>query len=273
MEYTIQYIDMDLMYQELVSLFTEARDSMIDDQNQEFIMGKYEDAMVAEDAMETTSQINNQMKRYLHGEHKICGNFNNIDYDYPNFRGKGVNYDHELVADMIARLDANDQSEQTQKDREFLVSWFFETFGTYGIKYNYTDRISADIYDYQHNENVWVPWYLDEKHGSSDIMEELAEYLGANQIIRGSERGYETIAFYMPMGRTTSLLETMCTSNVIRVYAHTYIAAIKAVEDKIGEWVKTLTDGDNEHPFRYQIELNGDREIVIYLFKEFLENY
>ena len=83
------------------------------------------------------------MKKYLHNpDHRICGNFNNIDYDYPYHIYGEVTYDTPLVNAMIARLDAGEDSEQANEDRDFLVDWFFETFwnmGEYPI-------ISSQIY-------------------------------------------------------------------------------------------------------------------------------
>lgn len=38
---------------------------------------------------------------------------------------------------MVARLDAAEDSEQANKDREYLEEWYFKAFGTYNIKYNF----------------------------------------------------------------------------------------------------------------------------------------
>jgi hypothetical protein len=47
---------------------------------------------------------------------------------------------------MIARLDAGEDSKQANEDRDFLVDWFFETFGTHGISYNFQSDISEYLY-------------------------------------------------------------------------------------------------------------------------------
>ena len=54
--------------------------------------------------------------------------------------------DTPLVNAMIARLDAGEDSEQANEDRDFLVDWFFETFGTWGISYNFQSNISEFLY-------------------------------------------------------------------------------------------------------------------------------
>ncbi len=47
---------------------------------------------------------------------------------------------------MIARLDDNEDSKLANEDRNFLVDWLFETFGTWGISYNFQNEISETLY-------------------------------------------------------------------------------------------------------------------------------
>lgn len=116
----------------------------------EFIMEQYSDDLLNERASDMAYEFNRNMGEYLNAsDHKIYGNFNNIDYDYPAFRTGNVEYDFDIVNDMIARLNNQDMSEQSVKDRDFLVDWFFETFGTFGISYNFTNEISDTCYQYQ----------------------------------------------------------------------------------------------------------------------------
>ena len=46
-----------------------------------------------------------------------------------------------------------DDSEQSTKDRKWVVEWYFQTFGTFGIKYNFQDEISEFLCEIQ-NEDV-----------------------------------------------------------------------------------------------------------------------
>lgn len=41
---------------------------------------------------------------------------------------------------------AGEDSKQANEDRDFLVDWFFETFGTFGISYNFQSDISEALY-------------------------------------------------------------------------------------------------------------------------------
>lgn len=118
-----------------------------DDENKDFIMENFSDEYLEDYSNVMAWQFNSDMKKYLHNpDHRICGNFNNINYDYPYHIYGEVTYDTPLVNAMIARLDAGEDSEQANEDRDFLVDWFFETFGTWGISYNFQSNISEFLY-------------------------------------------------------------------------------------------------------------------------------
>lgn len=85
------------------------------------------------------------MKEYLHlSDQRMIGNFANLYNDYPrHVTGTfwATDYDgddyYDLYPAMVARLDAAEDSEQANKDREYLEEWYFKAFGTYNIKYNF----------------------------------------------------------------------------------------------------------------------------------------
>lgn len=89
------------------------------------------------------------MKSYLHmKEHTISGNFANIERDYPaHITGTrwSTEYDgddyFDLFPQMVARLDAAEDSKQASEDRAYLEEWFFSAFGTFGIEYNFNDEL------------------------------------------------------------------------------------------------------------------------------------
>lgn len=143
----LEYINIEKMQAALYDILTTSRNGMVDEKNRDFIMDEYSDDYLEERAWEMVHGINRDMKKYLHStDHKLMGNFNNIDYDYPLHIHGEVQYDHPLVNAMIARLDAGEQSEQAQADRNWLVEWFFETFGTWAISYNFESEISEALY-------------------------------------------------------------------------------------------------------------------------------
>lgn len=104
------------------------------------------------------ARFNRDMRKYLHMEdRKICGNFNNIEYDYPKMlydatdgqRGTDTfSYDSDLLNAMISRLDSGEDSAEADIDRKILTDWFFGTVGTWGICYNFTDYLDADYHDW-----------------------------------------------------------------------------------------------------------------------------
>lgn len=92
---------------------------------------------------------NKEMKKYLHKDSQhMDGNFANLYEDYPK-HVTGVrwasDYDgddyYDFYPQMVARLDSAEDSEQASKDRAYLEEWYFKAFGTYNIKYNFSDEL------------------------------------------------------------------------------------------------------------------------------------
>lgn len=83
----------------------------------------------------------------------MIGNFANIEEDYPaHITGTywSSEYDGDdyfrLFPQMVARLDAAEDSEQANEDREYLEEWYFYAFGTFGIKYNFSNDLNEIAY-------------------------------------------------------------------------------------------------------------------------------
>ena len=100
-------------------------------------------------AWEFTLEVNKEMKKYLHKDSQhMNGNFANLYEDYPKHI-TGVwwasDYDgddyYDLYPAMVARLDSAEDSEQASKDRAYLEEWYFKAFGTYNIKYNFSNEL------------------------------------------------------------------------------------------------------------------------------------
>ena len=100
-------------------------------------------------ARDFTLEANREMKKYLHlPDQHMNGNFANLYNDYPrHVTGTfwATDYDgddyYDLYPAMVARLDAAEDSEQANEDREYLEEWYFEAFGTYNIKYNFSNEL------------------------------------------------------------------------------------------------------------------------------------
>jgi hypothetical protein len=148
-EGVVQYINCELMQKELEEILNEELNSYSED------YPYLRDLVNVEEYAEyLVLSFNSDMGKYLNSsEHHISGNFNNIDYDYPDFlEGDGPHYNKKLVDDMVNRLNNNDDSELSRKDRDFLVDWFFETFGTFGITYKFNDYLGEIIYANEEEE-------------------------------------------------------------------------------------------------------------------------
>lgn len=95
-------------------------------------------------------ESNRDMKKYLHmNNHSMPGNFAYIEDDYPAHI-TGTRWSSEYAGDdyfrlfpqMVARLDAAEDSKQADEDRAYLMDWYFEAFGTFGIKYKFQETLS-----------------------------------------------------------------------------------------------------------------------------------
>lgn len=130
------------LYRECLENFDDAEDL------EEYIADVFE-KNIQSLAWEFTLKVNREMKKYLHlNDQHMNGNFADLSMDYPKHR-TGVwwatDYDgddyYDLYPQMVARLDAAEDSEQADKDREYLEEWYFEAFGTYNIQYNFSNEL------------------------------------------------------------------------------------------------------------------------------------
>lgn len=137
------YINIEKVKEVIHELYLNAVDGY-EDFEKDYIFDNYN---LEDMAYEMAWSINDDMNKYLHQkDHKMYGNFNNIDYDYVHFRTGEFNYDYDMVNEMIARLDNQEDSEQANADRDFLSDWIFDTIGTFGIEYNFTSAINDELY-------------------------------------------------------------------------------------------------------------------------------
>lgn len=154
-EVMYKYLDTDELRENLIGMLQEERDNYCKDED---LHGwYYDDDQIEEYVDYLVEDFNRSMKKYLHGEHSISGNFNNIEYDYDKClfevsKGKygkdEIGFNCQGVEDMTTRLDNGEDSELADFERKALLSWFWETFGSWGICYNFNDHLSSDYYDY-----------------------------------------------------------------------------------------------------------------------------
>lgn len=80
----------------------------------------------------------NDFKTYCNqNDTRIYGNFNNIKWDYElEFKGK-------YYKDILTKLNNEIDDEETKQFKDWAVDWFFETFGTFGMKYNFSSTLDC----------------------------------------------------------------------------------------------------------------------------------
>lgn len=144
------YINIDRMKDEIFNLLKDAVESYGEGDENDYLRAIYDDDALNECAAIMAGKYNRDMKEYLHmDDHKLCGNFNNVEYDYVHFRTGEYSYDDDMLREMIAKLDNGEESEQATADREFLTDWFWDTFGTFGITYNFQTELGEMLYEYE----------------------------------------------------------------------------------------------------------------------------
>lgn len=94
------------------------------------------------------NKINDDMDTYMHRDNtKIQGNFNDIRRDY-ECEHKGCYYKN-----LLERLDKGATDEQTKADIDWITGWFWDTFGTWGFKYNLSTQIGEELYSIKQEES------------------------------------------------------------------------------------------------------------------------
>jgi len=161
-EKVADYIGVEAFAKEIENLYRECLDDFENkDELEQYINDLYDDEdHIHNLACEFAYNANRDMKKYLHKDsHRMDGNFANIEQDYPKYRtGTYWSQDYDgddyfdLFPEMVKRLDAAEDSERANDDREHLSSWFFFTFGTFGIKYNFSNELNELCYDLEREE-------------------------------------------------------------------------------------------------------------------------
>lgn len=148
-EKVADYIGVESFANTIENLYRECLEEFDDAEDLEEYIADVFEKNIQSLAWEFTHKVNREMKKYLHlNDQRMNGNFADLSMDYPKHR-TGVwwatDYDgddyHDLYPAMVARLDAAEDSEQADKDREFLEEWYFKAFGTYNIKYNFSNEL------------------------------------------------------------------------------------------------------------------------------------
>ena len=148
-----EYLNMDSLKSDIRDIYNGVIENWQDEPYFEFT--SYADKDVVEECVEILAErLNEDMNKYLHmNNHRIEGNFNNVYNDYIYIEERG---DYKDFADMIRRLDEGLTDEKTNEDRDWLTAWFWSTFGTFGIRYNFETELSEALYCAGQEESVAV---------------------------------------------------------------------------------------------------------------------
>lgn len=155
-EKVADYIGVESFAKTIENLYRECLENFDDAEDMEEYIADVFEKNIQSIAWDFTLEANREMKNYLHRKSQhIDGNFADLSMDYPKHRtgtfwvseydGPVAEY-FSLYPDMVARLDSAEDSEQADEDREYLAEWFFYAFGTYNIKYNFSNELDEIAY-------------------------------------------------------------------------------------------------------------------------------
>lgn len=155
----MEWLDIEYMKSELLDILTEERNKIRDnEEDKSFFEDIYTDEDLEEKAEYMANEYNDDMEKFIKSkDYNIPGNFKVINHNYTMYK-KGYDEFKVLPEEdtwygLVDRLEKNDQSEKTKADRKWLVDWFFEAFGTFGICYNFSNEVYDTMY-YWEQENV-----------------------------------------------------------------------------------------------------------------------
>ena len=148
-EKVADYIGVESFAKVIENLYRECLENFDDAENLEEYIADVFEKNIQSMAWDFTLEANREMKKYLHlPDQRMDGNFANLYNDYPrHVTGTfwATDYDgddyYDLYPQMVARRYAAEDSEQADKDREYLEEWYFKAFGTYNIQYNFSNEL------------------------------------------------------------------------------------------------------------------------------------
>lgn len=148
-EKVADYIDVESFSKVIENLYNECLENFDDADELRAYIADCCGKTIQDIAREFTLEANREMREYLHlPDQHMDGNFANLYRDYPeHITGTRWVSDYEgddyfdLYPQMVARLDAAEDSEQANEDRAYLEEWYFKAFGTYNIQYNFSNEL------------------------------------------------------------------------------------------------------------------------------------
>lgn len=148
-EKVVDYIGVESFAKVIEGIYRECLENFDNTEEMEEYISDLYGKNIQSLAWEFTLETNRKMKKYLHlPDQHMDGNFANLYEDYPK-HVTGVwwasDYDgddyYDLYPQMVARLDAAEDSDQANEDRAYLEEWYFKAFGTYNIQYNFSNDL------------------------------------------------------------------------------------------------------------------------------------
>ena len=95
--------------------------------------------MVVEDAVKSFNKLVHR------DDTSMFGNFKDIRYDWEGFHNE---LPHGCtLREVVELIEAGEENEITKEFKDWAVDWYFEAFGTYNLKYKWTNFMEEITYD------------------------------------------------------------------------------------------------------------------------------
>lgn len=140
-----EYLPIKAMTDYLYELYSKELNNTTTDEEREYLYETYsfDYYWLREYSRHMAIQLNDDMGKYLNRKDQhIEGNWCNARQDYER-EHPGQSY-----VGMLLFLENFEDDPKSAADRDWLMAWFFEAFGTFGLTYNFSSDISELLYEY-----------------------------------------------------------------------------------------------------------------------------
>lgn len=139
-----EFLDYEKVLEKVQKIYNAQMENYIDEENgiTKDDLESYTDAR----AEHTSHMIVYDMRKYAHQKDtKIIGNFNDIRRDF-EYVHSGIKFD-----EVVKKLDAGEMADEELADfQSWCFDWFWDTFGTYNLGYNFGSYLGDFVYGLQY---------------------------------------------------------------------------------------------------------------------------
>jgi len=140
MEQLEKYIDVKRLQDDITKIYLDSFQEFQEEDKEALRSEGFDDDYIKGRARDSAMRLSRDFVKYCHkSDTNILGNFNDITPDTER-RFKVP------LKEVLSQIESNQETEITKAFPGFAVEWFFLTFGTAGLAYNFKDEINERLY-------------------------------------------------------------------------------------------------------------------------------